>query len=157
MASASCRSRPRTTTFSWSKAAATAPRSPLFAPRCAMRKCARKFAPSACALRMPDFSLRFAMVFRVLAVFTLLLLVAPPIAQAQLRGHGGPVRALAISPDGTQAVSGRFDTSAIPWSLSKNAAQQVLRFHDGAANPTAFLADGRIATTGGDSRIAIST
>ncbi|MGA9283143.1 MAG: WD40 repeat domain-containing protein, partial [Pseudolabrys sp.] len=35
----------------------------------------------------------------------LLLLFALP-AQAQLRGHGGPVRALAIAPDGTQAVSG---------------------------------------------------
>jgi len=35
----------------------------------------------------------------------LLLLSAIP-THAQLRGHGGPVRALAISPDGTQAVSG---------------------------------------------------
>jgi len=97
------------------------------------------------------------LMFRVLAVFTLLLLVAPPIAQAQLRGHGGPVRALAISPDGTQAVSGSFDTSAIRWSLPKNAAEQVLRFHDGAVNAAAFLADGRIATSGEDARIAIWT
>jgi len=97
------------------------------------------------------------MMLRVLAVFTLLLLVAPPIAQAQLRGHGGPVRALAISPDGTQAVSGSFDTSAIRWSLPKNAAEQVLRFHDGAVNAAAFLADGRIATSGEDARIAIWT
>jgi len=66
---------------------------------------------------MPDFCLTLAMMFRVLAVFTLLLSVAPTIAQAQLRGHGGPVRALAISPDGAQAVSGSFDTSAIRWSL----------------------------------------
>ncbi len=40
-------------------------------------------------------------------------------AHAQLRGHGGPVRALAISPDGTQAISGSFDTSAIRWSLGE--------------------------------------
>src|SRR5262247_1185699 len=157
MASASCRSRPRTTTFSWSKAAATAPRSPLFSPRCAMRECARKSALSACALPMPDFCLRLEMMFRVLAVFTLLLLVVPPIAQAQLRGHGGPVRALAISRDGTQAVSGSFDTSAIRWSLQKNAAEQVLRFHDGAVNAAALLADGRIVTSGEDARIAIWT
>src|SRR5215510_409249 len=157
MASASCRSRPSTTTFSWSKAAATAPRSPLFSPRCAMRECARKSARSACALPMPDFCLILAMMFRVLAVFTLLLSVAPTIAQAQLRGHGGPVRALAISSDGAQAVSGSFDTSAIRWSLSKNAAEQVLRFHDGAVNAVAFLADGRIATSGEDARIAIWT
>ena len=52
-------------------------------------------------------------------VFVALLLVSP--AQAQLRGHGGPVRALAISPDGTTAISGSFDTSAIRWSLTRNA------------------------------------
>ena len=53
----------------------------------------------------------------------LLLLVMTEIAAAQLRGHGGPVRALAISPDGTQALSGSFDTSVIRWSLSRSAAQ----------------------------------
>jgi cytochrome c len=72
-----------------------------------------------------------------------------------LRGHGGPVRALAISPDGMQAVSGSFDTSAIRWSLQRNAAEQVLRFHEGAVNAVAFLADGRIASSGEDARIAI--
>jgi cytochrome c len=93
--------------------------------------------------------------FRVLAAVTLLLPLASGPAQAQLRGHGGPVRALAISPDGTQAVSGSFDTSAIRWSLSRNAAEQVLRFHDGAVNAAVFLRDGRIATSGEDARIAI--
>src|SRR5712691_733199 len=157
MTSASCPSRRRITTFCWSKAAASALRWRPFSPRWATRKCARKSARSACALRVPDFSPRFAMMFRVLAVCTLLLSIVPHIAQAQLRGHGGPVRALAISPDGTQAVSGSFDTSAIRWSLSKNAAEQVLRFHDGAVNAVAFLTDGRIATSGEDARIAIWT
>jgi cytochrome c len=92
-----------------------------------------------------------------LLAFLALLLLAPSAAQAQLRGHGGPVRALAISPDGTQAVSGSFDTSAIRWSLPKNAAEQVLRFHDGAVNAAVFLRDGRIATSGEDARIAIWT
>jgi cytochrome c len=86
----------------------------------------------------------------------LLLLFALP-AQAQLRGHGGPVRALAIAPDGMQAVSGSFDTSAIRWSLNHNTAQQVLRFHDGAVNAVAYLNDGRIVTAGADARIAIWT
>jgi cytochrome c len=85
----------------------------------------------------------------------LLLLVLP--AHAQLRGHGGPVRALAIAPDGTQAVSGSFDTSAIRWSLTLNIAQQVLRHHDGAVNAVAYLRDGRIVTAGADARIAIWT
>ena len=76
-------------------------------------------------------------------------------AHAQLRGHGGPVRALAISPDGTRAISGSFDSSAIRWSLQRNEAEQVLRFHDGAVNAVVFLGDGRIASSGEDARIAI--
>ncbi|HEY6022900.1 MAG TPA: c-type cytochrome [Pseudolabrys sp.] len=90
-----------------------------------------------------------------IAVFPLLL--AASIAHAQLRGHGGPVRALAISPDGAHAISGSFDTSAIRWSLARNAAEQVLRFHDSAVNAVAFLKDGRIVTGGADAHIAIWT
>ena len=94
------------------------------------------------------------MMVRVLALLAALLL-APELANAQLRGHGGPVRALAISPDGTQALSGSFDTLAIRWSLPTNTAEQVLRFHDGAVNAVAFLKDGRVASSGEDARIAI--
>ncbi|MBA4037051.1 MAG: hypothetical protein C0480_20885 [Bradyrhizobium sp.] len=76
-------------------------------------------------------------------------------AFAQLRGHGGPVRALAISPDGLNAISGSFDSTAIRWSLAHNAAEQVLRFHSDAVNAVAWLKDGRAATAGADGRIAI--
>src|SRR5262245_12556677 len=94
---------------------------------------------------------------KLLCLLFLLLAFAFCPAQAQLRGHGGPVRALAISPDGTHAVSGSFDTSAIRWSLAANAAEQVLRIHDGAVNDVAYLKDGRIITAGADARIAIWT
>jgi cytochrome c len=90
------------------------------------------------------------------ALMPLLLLVSGS-AQAQLRGHGGPVRALAISADGAQAISGSFDTSAIRWSIPRNAAEQVMRFHEGAVNAVAFLKDGRMVTAGADARIAIWT
>jgi cytochrome c len=83
------------------------------------------------------------------------LMVGLATAQAQLRGHGGPVRALAISPDGKLAVSGSFDTSAIRWSLGRDAAIEVLRFHEGAVNAVAYLPDGRVATAGEDGRIAL--
>jgi cytochrome c len=76
-------------------------------------------------------------------------------AQAQLRGHGGPVRALAVSADGATAVSGSFDSSAILWSLTRNSAEQVLRFHESAVNAVVLLPDGRIATGGADGKIAI--
>jgi cytochrome c len=52
-------------------------------------------------------------------------------------------------------VSGSFDSSAIVWSLTRNAAEQVLRFHDNAVNAVAYLKDGRIATAGADGRIAL--
>jgi cytochrome c len=76
-------------------------------------------------------------------------------AGAQMRGHGGPVRAVGISSDGTVAISGSFDTSAIRWSLARNSAEQVLRFHDGPVNAVALLKDGRVATAGEEGRIAI--
>src|ERR1051326_5982038 len=83
------------------------------------------------------------------------LLLGAFTAHAQLRGHGGPVRALALWSDGETAVSGSFDTAAIIWSLRTNTARQVLRFHDGAINAVALLPDGRIATASGDTRIAL--
>jgi len=82
--------------------------------------------------------------FRIVAAL-LLLVASVACALAQLRGHGGPVKAVAVSPDGAGAVSGGFDQSAIRWSLARNAAEQVLRFHDGAVNAVAMLPDGRIA------------
>jgi cytochrome c len=78
-------------------------------------------------------------------------------AHAQLRGHGGPVRALAIAADGQTAISGSFDETAIRWSLARDAAEQVMRFHDGSVNAVAVLPDGRIATAGQDRRVALWT
>jgi cytochrome c len=89
-------------------------------------------------------------------LFATLSIVATS-AFAQLRGHGGPVRALAISADGQIAISGSFDSTAIRWSLTRNAAEQVLRFHSDAVNAVAWLRDGRAATAGADGRIAIWT
>ena len=67
------------------------------------------------------------------------------------------MRALAISADGQSAISGSFDSTAIRWSLTRNAAEQVLRFHADAVNAVALLRDGRAATAGADGRIAIWT
>jgi len=90
-----------------------------------------------------------------IVVLVALALVAAASAQAQLRGHGGAVKALAISPDGSTAISGSFDTSAIRWSLTHNAAEQVLRFHADAVNAVAFLKASRIDTAGADGRVAL--
>ena len=92
-----------------------------------------------------------------LAALSIVLPIGTTTAFAQLRGHGGPVRALAISADGLSAISGSFDSTAIRWSLTRNAAEQVLRFHSDAVNAVAWLRDGRTATAGADGRIAIWT
>jgi cytochrome c len=95
--------------------------------------------------------------FRICAALLALSALAMTPAFAQLRGHGGPVRALAISSDGQTAISGSFDSTAIRWSLTHNAAEQVLRFHDDAVNAVVLFKDGRAATAGADGRIAIWT
>nr|WP_283741610.1 c-type cytochrome [Chelatococcus sp. SYSU_G07232] len=76
-------------------------------------------------------------------------------AAQDLRGHGGPVRAIAVAPDGRAAMTGSFDQSAILWRLDTGAALAVLRVHDGAVNAVAALGEGVFATGGEDSRIAI--
>jgi cytochrome c len=90
----------------------------------------------------------------VACALPILLLAIVPV-RAQLRGHGGPVRAIAASTDGAHVISGSFDTTAIRWSLSSGTAQKVLRFHEGAVNAVVFLKDGRVATSGEDARIAV--
>src|SRR5262249_55287303 len=85
----------------------------------------------------------------------LLLALGPGAAHAQMRGHGGPVRALAVSPRGRRAGSRSFDTTIIRWSLVTHAAEQVLRLYEGAAHAVVLLRDGAIASAGEDRRIAI--
>jgi WD40 repeat protein len=76
-------------------------------------------------------------------------------ALAQLHGHGGPVRSIAVEPDGGLAISGSFDQSAILWAVETGAALRVLRVHDGAVNAVAAAGSGRFLTGGEDGRIAL--
>lgn len=76
-------------------------------------------------------------------------------ALAQLQGHGGPVRALAVAPEGGLAISGGFDQSAILWAIETGAALRVLRVHAGAVNAVAAAGRGRFLTAGEDGRIAL--
>ncbi len=88
-------------------------------------------------------------------VLLMAALLMPSLGGAEWRGHGGPVRALAISPDGSRIMSGSFDQSAILWAPDQEAALAILRFHAGAVNAVAALPDERFATAGEDGRIAI--
>lgn len=91
----------------------------------------------------------------LLAVPLLLAMLAGPAVAQELRGHGGPVRAVAVAPDGRTAMTGSFDQSSILWQLDTGTAIAVLRGHDEAVNAVVALPDGRFASGGGDGRIAI--
>lgn len=78
-----------------------------------------------------------------------------PPAMAELRGHGGPVRALDVSADGDTLLSGSFDTTAIRWDDRKGVALDVLRLHEDSVNAVALLPDGRMVTGGQDGRIGL--
>lgn len=87
------------------------------------------------------------------ALIALALPVAGAAASAQdLRGHGGPVRALSVDGSG-RILSGSFDTRAIVWE--GEIATRVTRHHEGAVTAVLLLPDGRFASGGQDGRVAI--
>ncbi|WP_304621868.1 c-type cytochrome [Neoroseomonas alba] len=85
----------------------------------------------------------------------LLALTAPALAQDQAAVHGGPVRALAVAPEGGSLASAGFDQSVIFWDLASGRARAVVRWHGGAVNALAPLADGAVVSGGEDGRIAV--
>ena len=89
-----------------------------------------------------------------LAAVAPLLFSAAALA-VELRGHGGPVRAIAIAADGKTAITGSFDAKAIIWSLDTGEAREVLLFHEGQVDAVAALPQGRFASAGADGRVAI--
>ena len=93
------------------------------------------------------------------AIIAIALLVAASIAvmaraslePRDLKGHGGPVKAIAVSPDGKRALTGSFDYAVMVWNLG-DEPQLAQRFfdHEAAVNAVAFAAGGRRAVTGSD-------
>lgn len=83
-------------------------------------------------------------------------IVALPLAAgaAELRGHGGPVRAI-VTDGATAVLTGSFDTRAIRWDLGTGEARHVMQIHEGSVTALALLPDGRVATAGQEGRIAL--
>lgn len=71
----------------------------------------------------------------------------------ELRGHGGPIRALAVVPEGL--VSAGFDQAVILWDAEHGQARWVMRWHGGAVNALVALPRGGFASAGEDGRIAL--
>src|SRR3546814_3473625 len=96
--------------------------------------------------RPPPASVTSALAFLLSVLFSL-------PAAADLRGHGGFVKGVAVSPDGRRVLSASFDYSLILWDLGAQADLAHLVEHEGSVNAVAFLPDGRHAVSGGDDEI----
>lgn len=89
------------------------------------------------------------------ALVLLAMLALPVAAQDQAAVHGGPVRALAVAPEGGALASAGFDQSVIFWDLAAGRARAVVRWHAGAVNALVALPGGQVASGGEDGRIAV--
>jgi cytochrome c len=76
------------------------------------------------------------------------------VTDLTLRGHGGPVRALAALPNGRLASAG-FDSTIIIWDLARGQAVHVLRQHETAVNALVARPDGCVVSGGEDAQIKI--
>ena len=105
--------------------------------------------------RPPSDGMRIAGRIQAGAFILSLLIGVPAPADADggyasLEGHGGPVKGVAISPDGRYALTASFDYSVGLWDLQTNTLVRWLEGHEAAANAVAFLPDGRHAVSAGD-------
>jgi cytochrome c len=95
---------------------------------------------------------------RLAALLAVALLAVAPVeggagaqeGYARLEGHGGPVKGVAISPDGSHALTASFDYSVGYWDLATGTLVRWLEGHQAAANAVAFLPDGKRAISAGD-------
>lgn len=81
--------------------------------------------------------------------------MAQPIAEAILDEHGGPVKGVAVSADGSRALTASFDYSVILWDLPAGAPLVHLYGHDAAVNDIAFLPGDRAISASDDGTLAI--
>jgi cytochrome c len=83
-----------------------------------------------------------------LAAASVLLLALA--AEAALVGHGGPVRGVAVAPDGRTAITAGFDYNLILWDLARARPLARLVGHDAPVNAVAMFPDGRRAASVSD-------
>ena len=84
----------------------------------------------------------------LLAAVTATIMSAP--AGADMMGHGGAVRGIAVSPDGGRILTASFDYTARLFDFSEQRELAVLDAHEGPVNVAAFVPEGRLRLTAGD-------
>ena len=87
------------------------------------------------------------------AILALLAAVIP--AHAEVPAHGGPIRGIAMSADGTRALTAGFDYSVIEWEVASGRPIQRLIGHDAAVNAVVYLPDSRAASASDDGTVAV--
>ena len=68
------------------------------------------------------------------------------------KGHSKPIRALALSPDGSLALSGSEDTTVRLWETATGKCLKVWTGHEGRVRAVAFSPDGKRALSASDDR-----
>jgi cytochrome c len=77
------------------------------------------------------------------------------VAETALDEHGGPVKGVAVAPDGKQALTASFDYSIILWDLPQEKALAHLYGHEAAVNDVAFLPGERALSASDDGTIGL--
>ncbi len=93
---------------------------------------------------------------RLQAFLTTLLLLSPAAAPAgdffKLTGHGGPIRAIDVSPDGRRLLTASFDYSVGLW---RSGAPIWLEAHRAAVNAVRFVDASRAVSAGDDNDVRL--
>ncbi|MEM6496264.1 MAG: hypothetical protein AAF709_06010, partial [Pseudomonadota bacterium] len=79
--------------------------------------------------------------------------VAKKPGSANLEGHGGPVKAIAVDHASGRILTGSFDYAMMLWQLSEDGyAKQIKRFadHDGAVSAVGFVPGANQALSSSD-------
>jgi cytochrome c len=91
----------------------------------------------------------------LLSVLCLLQSAAPAGAFERILGHGGPVKDVALSPQGDLLASVSFDYSVVLWDTADFHEKYRLLGHNAPVVTAAFSLDGRFLATGGDDFLAL--
>jgi len=101
---------------------------------------------------------RYFLVFLIFPALPLQVQAQSTLAHnsANLVGHGGPVKAIIVSHDGTRALTGGFDYAAMLWDIKiRKNPRLVKRFpdHDGGVNAVTFINNSRFVSAGDDGTV----
>ena len=97
---------------------------------------------------------RLKIVWFLLLFYTVVISV-PAVAFDRFTAHGGPVRDLALSPDGRYFVSASFDYSAVLWLSDDVSEMATLYGHEAALNTSRFSPNGEWLATAGDDGLVL--